>query len=400
MAQQVNLYDSLQLNSNASTAELRSQLQEKIDQLRARGMQDHEGPMQEASTALAILGNEMRRSAYDDRLKAPGAPSITIADLRALAATPVPDAPQSAPTTSAPTAPAAPAAPQQPSGQQQPSGFQQNPAEQPAQFMNNDFRPTGKHSTPEMGSPAGIPEPAAQPAPSAPGAPAAGAPMQPGAQQMPAASMPPAAPKVAQSIEPAADDATLKELFDRMSTVLPKVLTGLFAAQAVFGILYALSALLKSITLTSDLESEDIFSAWGNAILLAVSAPQVLALAFGGVVITALSVHFGYMVLEGKQANFFPRAAAVMIPLALGELAIAVMYFQLNAPIEAVFNLLLMTLTIATTMIAGLPETRLWFNNETMVSAQPQQMQPMSPQTQQMQPQTQQSQQQPGQQSE
>lgn len=118
MANHYNLYESLGLDRNSSTSELRETLTKKLDDLHASGAPITSGPVQETSTALKILGDDFRRGEYDKRLDDDSQPDITIHSIRALAAapspteaTPTPTATPSAQDPWAAPAAAAPAAP-------------------------------------------------------------------------------------------------------------------------------------------------------------------------------------------------------------------------------------------------------------------------------------------------
>lgn len=77
-----DLYESLGLSRQSSTADLAAELEARIADLPASdtGLQD------QLVTARAILGDETRRSLYDQRLDDPTAPTIDIVSLRELAA--------------------------------------------------------------------------------------------------------------------------------------------------------------------------------------------------------------------------------------------------------------------------------------------------------------------------
>lgn len=82
-----DLYQSLGLNRNAST----TQLAAEIDYRLADSSRNDPSGNEELSTARAVLGNDTRRSLYDQRLADPGAPEIDIAALRELASLDVAD---------------------------------------------------------------------------------------------------------------------------------------------------------------------------------------------------------------------------------------------------------------------------------------------------------------------
>ena len=85
MADRYDLYESLSLDSSASTEELRAQLDEKLAEMHSENVPEYSGQFQETFTARQILGEDFRRQAYDAQLADDNA-SITIATLRELAA--------------------------------------------------------------------------------------------------------------------------------------------------------------------------------------------------------------------------------------------------------------------------------------------------------------------------
>lgn len=87
MAQHYNFYDSLSLSRESSTEDLRAELQQRLDTLRTEGVPQADARYQQTQVAAAILGDEQRRSLYDERLNDDTAPTLTIPALRSLAAT-------------------------------------------------------------------------------------------------------------------------------------------------------------------------------------------------------------------------------------------------------------------------------------------------------------------------
>ncbi|MGP9724982.1 hypothetical protein ACT3SZ_13300 [Corynebacterium sp. AOP40-9SA-29] len=77
-----DLYHSLGLSRQSSPAELAAELDNQLTQAPA----DDAGLQDQLSTARAILGDETRRSLYDQRLDDPSAPEIDVVSLRELAA--------------------------------------------------------------------------------------------------------------------------------------------------------------------------------------------------------------------------------------------------------------------------------------------------------------------------
>ena len=94
MGDRYNLYESLKLDSAASTEELHANLSSQLSELRDAGVSEYSGEFQEKLTALQVLGDEGRRREYDALLADENA-TITIATLRGLANRPVPTAQES-----------------------------------------------------------------------------------------------------------------------------------------------------------------------------------------------------------------------------------------------------------------------------------------------------------------
>lgn len=79
-----DLYKSLNLDSNASSADLVAEL----DSLLQQGKLDNLGGAEEIELAKKILGDEQKREQYDSRLADPSSPEITVANIRKLASNP------------------------------------------------------------------------------------------------------------------------------------------------------------------------------------------------------------------------------------------------------------------------------------------------------------------------
>ena len=94
MGDRYNLYESLTLDSEASTEELHANLSNQLSELRDAGVSEYSGEFQEKLTALQVLGDEGRRREYDALLADENA-TITIATLRGLANRPAPTAQES-----------------------------------------------------------------------------------------------------------------------------------------------------------------------------------------------------------------------------------------------------------------------------------------------------------------
>ena len=125
MSDRYNLYESLKLDSAASTEELHANLSSQLSELRDAGVSEYSGEFQEKLTALQVLGDEGRRREYD-ALLADESATITIATLRGLANRPVPTAQESSFQTQAQQAQQAQS--QQPPAQQWSAPTQTGPA--------------------------------------------------------------------------------------------------------------------------------------------------------------------------------------------------------------------------------------------------------------------------------
>lgn len=81
-----NLYESLGLSRQDSSEELGAQISARLSALRQQGMTDDSPEVDEATTALQILGNPELRRMHDTRLDDPHAPAIDVPALHELAA--------------------------------------------------------------------------------------------------------------------------------------------------------------------------------------------------------------------------------------------------------------------------------------------------------------------------
>ncbi|MGN0095876.1 MAG: hypothetical protein ACI38U_07405 [Corynebacterium sp.] len=77
-----DIYQSLGLDRGAPTGELDRQLADRL----AVAPQDDAAAVDELTTARAVVGNDTRRSLYDQRLDDPNAEDIDVASLKELAA--------------------------------------------------------------------------------------------------------------------------------------------------------------------------------------------------------------------------------------------------------------------------------------------------------------------------
>lgn len=82
-----NFYESLDIDRDSSTGEIREELSGRLDSLRREGTPEYDPKVQEVSTALNVLGDDDKRALHDERLDDPLAPRMGIAELRTLATT-------------------------------------------------------------------------------------------------------------------------------------------------------------------------------------------------------------------------------------------------------------------------------------------------------------------------
>lgn len=82
-----DLYESLGLDTSSSTADLASQLDSRIEDLRSQGVTDGDARIEEVKTARTVLGDDTLRSKHDSRLQDTSAPDMQISDLLSLAHT-------------------------------------------------------------------------------------------------------------------------------------------------------------------------------------------------------------------------------------------------------------------------------------------------------------------------
>ncbi|MFD5867975.1 hypothetical protein ACFWGD_05075 [Corynebacterium sp. NPDC060344] len=82
-----DFYESLGLDRDSSTGDLRSSIIATLEGLQRDGVPGHDARVQENSVALSVLGDEGNRTKYDARLADDAAPRMGIRELRGLAAT-------------------------------------------------------------------------------------------------------------------------------------------------------------------------------------------------------------------------------------------------------------------------------------------------------------------------
>lgn len=82
-----DFYESLGLDKDSSTSDIRSAILETLEGLKRDGVAAHDARVQENSVALSVLGDDRIRSKYDGRLTDESAPRMGIPELRALAST-------------------------------------------------------------------------------------------------------------------------------------------------------------------------------------------------------------------------------------------------------------------------------------------------------------------------
>ncbi|MBC3185821.1 hypothetical protein H7347_04405 [Corynebacterium sp. zg-331] len=90
MSEHYNLYDSLGLRRDASSADIAAELDARLAAHLEHGGERNDPDYDEAATARIILGDEATRRIYDARLGDPHGEPLTITSLRQLAGSPAP----------------------------------------------------------------------------------------------------------------------------------------------------------------------------------------------------------------------------------------------------------------------------------------------------------------------
>lgn len=308
MGDRYNLYESLKLDSAASTEELHANLSSQLSELRDAGVSEYSGEFQEKLTALQVLGDGGRRREYDALLADENA-TITIATLRELASRPVPTAQESSFQTQAQQAQQA---------QSQPSSAQQN---QQAQW-----------SAPTQNGPATV------------------------------------TTTVTTDVPPLPANATLQNMWQRMP-LIPRITTGLVGFSTLIGIITVLYAIKLGIQGANDLDSlesslgdswEDIGYMLGAAAAL-ILVPILLML---GMMLVTLTAYWIHSILRGEDSTTPIFFCVTVAPLALTMAIVPIMF--LNSWVDVVL-FLAGAMLIAACVLMFLKDMRAWFRGQKLV---------------------------------
>lgn len=327
MGDRYNLYESLKLDSAASTEELHANLSSQLSELRDAGVSEYSGEFQEKLTALQVLGDEGRRREYDALLADENA-TITIATLRGLANHPVPTAQESSFQTQAQQAQQA---------QSQPSSAQQN---QQAQW-----------SAPTQNGPATV------------------------------------TTTVTTDVPPLPANATLQNMWQRMP-LIPRITTGLVGFSTLIGIITVLYAIKLSIQGANNLGSleSSLGDSWeGIGYMMGAAAALVLVpiLLLLGMMLVTLTAYWIHSILRGEDSTAPIFFCVTVAPLALTMTIIPLLF--LSSWVDVVL-FLAGAMLIAACVLMFLKDMRAWFRGQKLVrttqSAPGQGYAPQHPQSQ------------------
>ena len=327
MGDRYNLYESLKLDSAASTEELNANLSSQLSELRNAGISEYSGEFQEKLTALQVLGDEGRRREYDTLL-ADETATITIATLRELASRPVPTAQESS---------FQPQTQQTRQAQSQPSPAQQN---QQAQW-----------SAPTQNGPATVTTTVTTDVPLLPA------------------------------------NATLQNMWQRMPRI-PRITTGLIGFSTLIGIitvLYAIKLGIQGAINLGSLESS-LGDSWeGIGYMMGAAAALVLVpiLLLLGMMLVTLTAYWIHSILRGEDTTTPIFFCVTVAPLALTMTIIPILF--LSSWVDVVL-FLAGGMLIAACVLMFLKDMRAWFRGQKLVrttqSAPGQGYAPQHPQSQ------------------
>lgn len=375
-----NFYESLDIDRDSSTGEIREELSGRLDSLRREGTPEYDPKVQEVSTALNVLGDDDKRALHDERLDDPLAPRMGIAELRTLATTgsfPGGHSAPSAPGAPAGVRPAAYPTPPQASSDDAPTvvgtpgaagtpvstheteadddsddtdssdgpGIDVDGASGSAEPSPAYYAPAGQQSGPHSD-----PQPA-YPAPQGNAPYGAGAPVQPGQQQgqqqpqFPNVPPKPKAPKAPEN----PDNPSLAGLVTGAPPVV-KILGGILAANTVIS---ALAMLIAFFNVSSE-DWNTVFGYMGDVIAIGASAAVV---PFLGVALT--SAFLLPRVLKGRDNGLIIPLVATGAIFTMFAIALAVTY---GGTMTKLLMILLAITHIAMIVLAFIPDTRAWFN--------------------------------------
>ena len=326
MGDRYNLYESLKLDSAASTEELHANLSSQLSELRDAGVSEYSGEFQEKLTALQVLGDEGRRREYDALLADENA-TITIATLRELANRPA----------SAQEPSFQPQTQQAQQAQSQPSSAQQN---QQAQW-----------SAPTQNGPATV------------------------------------TTTVTTDVPPLPANATLQNMWQRMP-LIPRITTGLVGFSTLIGIITVLYAIKLGIQGANDLDSleSSLGDSWeGIGYMMGAAAALVLVpiLLLLGMMLVTLTAYWIHSILRGEDSTAPIFFCVTVAPLALTMTIIPLLF--LSSWVDVVL-FLAGAMLIAACVLMFLKDMRAWFRGQKLVrttqSAPGQGYAPQHPQSQ------------------
>lgn len=355
MGDRYNLYESLKLDSAASTEELHANLSSQLTEMQKSGIAEYSGEYQETLTAFQILGDEGRRREHDALLADENA-TITIATLRELA---------SRPTSAAPASTFSPA-PNQAAQQQnaQPETNANSGAQNEAPQFSFQQQSQQSQAQPQQGQPQ-WPNPA-----------------QTGPMTV--------TTTVTTDVPPLPEDASLQDAWKRLPR-FPKITAGLLAGASVLGYILAAAAIILGINnLNSALEAQERDSSLASigddirdiyvGLINVSSGAAFFAL---GIVIAVISMFWLNKVLLGRNIRAPYFLVATTGPLGVG--LVAMCYFIQDVFITIFAGLSGLTL-IAVTVLVLLKDMRAWFRGQKLVrttqSAPGQGYAPQHPQSQ------------------
>lgn len=308
MGDRYNLYESLKLDSAASTEELHANLSSQLSELRDAGVSEYSGEFQEKLTALQVLGDEGRRREYDALLADENA-TITIATLRELASRPVPTAQESSFQTQAQQAQQA---------QSQPSSTQQN---QRAQW-----------SAPTQNGPATV------------------------------------TTTVTTDVPPLPANATLQNMWQRMP-LIPRITTGLVGFSTLIGIITVLYAIKLSIQGANNLGSleSSLGDSWeGIGYMMGAAAALILVpiLLLLGMMLVTLTAYWIHSILRGEDSTAPIFFCVTVAPMALAMTITPLLF--LSSWVDVVL-FLAGAMLIAACVLMFLKDMRAWFRGQKLV---------------------------------
>lgn len=308
MGDRYNLYESLKLDSAASTEELHANLSSQLSELRDAGVSEYSGEFQEKLTALQVLGDEGRRREYDALLADENA-TITIATLRELANRPVPTAQES-------------------SFQTQTQQAQQAQSQQPPAQQNQQ----AQWSAPTQTGPATV------------------------------------TTTVTTDVPPLPANATLQNMWQRMP-LIPRITTGLVGFSTLIGIIAVLYAIALGIQGANDLGSleSSLGSSWDDiGYMMGAAAALVLVpvLLLMGMMLVTLTAYWIHSILRGEDSTAPIFFCVTVAPLALAMTIIPLLF--LSSWVDVVL-FLAGGMLIAACVLMFLKDMRAWFRGQKLV---------------------------------